>query len=89
MCGADAEESSQLERVDYLLTSAGMALASTDPLPSPCTSVCRMNGATGLCEGCFRTIDEIVAWSRIGDEGEDGKRSIWSKIQQRAKLALS
>jgi predicted Fe-S protein YdhL (DUF1289 family) len=46
-----------------------------------------MSGDTGLCEGCFRTLDEIVAWSRIGDQGEDGKRSIWSKIQQRASLA--
>jgi predicted Fe-S protein YdhL (DUF1289 family) len=48
-----------------------------------------MNGATGLCEGCFRTLDEIVAWSRISDEDDNGKRSIWSKIQQRAHLALS
>ena len=89
MSGAEVAPVSQRERLDRLLASARRALASTDPSPSPCTSVCRMNGATGLCEGCFRTLDEIVAWSRVGDEGEDGKRSIWSKIQQRANLALS
>jgi predicted Fe-S protein YdhL (DUF1289 family) len=22
-----------------------------------------MNDATGLCEGCFRTLDEIACWS--------------------------
>lgn len=89
MSGAEVAPVSQRERLDRLLASARKALASTDPLPSPCTSVCRMNGATGLCEGCFRTLDEIVAWSRISDEDDNGKRSIWSKIQQRANLALS
>lgn len=89
MSGAEFAQVSQRERVDRLLASARMALASTDPLPSPCTSVCRMSGATGLCEGCFRTLDEIVAWSRISDEGENGKRSIWSSISQRANLALA
>ncbi|MFO1363726.1 MAG: DUF1289 domain-containing protein [Burkholderiales bacterium] len=32
-------------------------------VPSPCINVCRMNDATGLCEGCFRTLDEIAGWS--------------------------
>ena len=30
---------------------------------SPCIDVCRMNPSTGLCDGCFRTIDEIAGWS--------------------------
>lgn len=47
---------------------------------SPCTSVCRMNASSGLCEGCFRTLDEIAAWSRMD---EDGKRSVWKLIEQR------
>ena len=84
----DIAQSSQQEAVDRLLNSAHAVLASQHAVPSPCTSVCRMSGDTGLCEGCFRTLDEIVAWSRIGDEGEDGKRGIWCKIQQRANQAL-
>ncbi len=32
-----------------------------DP-PSPCIGVCMMNPATQLCEGCYRTIDEIADW---------------------------
>ena len=86
---ADIAQTSQREAVDSLLVSARAVLASKNTIPSPCTSVCRMSGDTGLCEGCFRTLDEIVTWSRIGDEGEDGKRSIWSKIQQRANLATA
>lgn len=36
-------------------------------VPSPCISVCKMNDATGLCEGCLRTLDEIAAWSVLDD----------------------
>jgi prolyl-tRNA editing enzyme YbaK/EbsC (Cys-tRNA(Pro) deacylase)/predicted Fe-S protein YdhL (DUF1289 family) len=49
-------------------------------VPSPCISICRMNAMTQLCEGCFRTRDEIAAWS---SEGDEGKRRIWSAIGQR------
>jgi predicted Fe-S protein YdhL (DUF1289 family) len=29
---------------------------------SPCISVCTINEDTGLCVGCFRTIEEIEQW---------------------------
>lgn len=32
---------------------------------SPCINVCRMDPASGLCRGCFRTLDEIAAWSAM------------------------
>ncbi|HUG23448.1 DUF1289 domain-containing protein [Piscinibacter sp.] len=59
------------------------------PVPSPCTSVCRMNAATGWCEGCYRTIDEIAAWSRMEDPA---KRAVWALLEDRrshAPLATS
>ncbi len=56
------------------------ANAAASPVPSPCISVCRMNAQTGLCEGCLRTIDEIVAWSTLPD---DGKRAVWVEIEKR------
>ena len=34
---------------------------------SPCINVCAMNPQTGLCAGCYRTIDEIAAWARLDD----------------------
>jgi hydroxymethylglutaryl-CoA lyase len=34
---------------------------------SPCINVCRMDAQTGLCLGCFRTIEEIADWSRASD----------------------
>lgn len=39
-----------------------------------------MDSRTGLCEGCFRTIEEITAWSRIGD---DDKRAILARVAER------
>jgi predicted Fe-S protein YdhL (DUF1289 family) len=50
------------------------------PVPSPCINVCKMSPVTGLCEGCLRTIDEIVAWSRADD---DYKRTVWAEIRRR------
>ena len=41
------------------MTSTGVA--------SPCISICRMDEASGLCEGCHRTIDEIAVWSLLDD----------------------
>jgi uncharacterized protein len=39
-----------------------------------------MDDATGWCEGCLRTIDEIVAWGSMVD---GGKRAVWQLIGQR------
>ena len=39
----------------------------TEAIASPCIDVCRMNPLTGLCDGCFRTIDEIAGWSSFDD----------------------
>lgn len=64
-----------------LLLEKAQALRAGGPVPSPCSSVCRMDAASGLCEGCFRTIDEIIAWSRLDD---DGKRQVWQLLEQRA-----
>lgn len=36
-------------------------------IPSPCINVCRMNEASGYCEGCYRSIPEITEWSRASD----------------------
>ena len=33
---------------------------------TPCIGVCTMN-ARGLCDGCFRTLEEIATWSQMDD----------------------
>jgi len=47
---------------------------------SPCINVCRMNPATGLCEGCLRTLDEIAAWSAFTDTR---KRDVLAQLAAR------
>lgn len=49
--------------------------------PSPCISVCRMDAASGFCEGCMRTLDEIATWATMDNPG---KRAVWALIEQRA-----
>ena len=56
------------------------ALAPGEPVPSPCNSICRIAQASGLCEGCLRSIDEIAVWSRLDDAG---KRAVWARIELR------
>lgn len=51
------------------------------PVPSPCNNVCRINVASGYCEGCWRTIDEIGRWARLDDEA---RRAAWRELQRRA-----
>ena len=53
---------------------------ATDDSASPCINVCVMNPLTALCDGCQRSLDEIVLW---GSASEAQKRAIWQLIRQR------
>ena len=61
-----------------------VAASAADEVPSPCISVCRMDAVTGLCEGCFRTIEEIAAWGMAADED---RRTLWRVLEERARRA--
>lgn len=37
------------------------------PIATPCVKVCVVDGESGLCLGCFRTLGEIAGWSRLSD----------------------
>ena len=66
--------------MEILVSRADAARAGGTFVPSPCISVCRMDAASGLCEGCFRTLDEICQWSGASPQG---KRQVWTLIEQR------
>lgn len=36
-------------------------------IASPCIDVCKMDEASGLCQGCYRNLEEIAAWSGASD----------------------
>ena len=52
-------------------TSARHAAAMDDPIASPCVRVCIVDGQSGLCLGCFRSLKEVAGWARFtADERE-------------------
>jgi predicted Fe-S protein YdhL (DUF1289 family) len=54
--------------------------AAAAGVPSPCISICRIHAASGHCEGCWRTIDEIAAWSLLDDHE---KLVVWQALEAR------
>lgn len=42
-----------------------MISEATQHPDSPCTNLCVLDPATGWCEGCARTLDEIARWSAM------------------------
>jgi predicted Fe-S protein YdhL (DUF1289 family) len=44
-----------------------LRLPDPNDIPSPCLKVCKM-GTAHLCVGCFRTIEEIAAWTLMDAE---------------------
>lgn len=43
---------------------------SKQTIDSPCIGVCSMDDLSGLCMGCFRTMDEIQNWWDMDDAGK-------------------
>lgn len=73
------EKASQSFAIDTVAARA-LIIKAGGEIVSPCISVCQMNTSTGLCEGCFRTGEEIAAW---GNSGDDAKLAIWARIEER------
>ncbi len=57
------------------MNRAATAIEAETEVASPCINVCRMDAASGYCEGCRRTIEEIARWSA------------YSAMEKRAVLA--
>ncbi len=55
-------------------------------VPSPCIAVCRIDPASGLCEGCARTLDEIGDWL-IFDAAE--RLAVWERICAHFEVPLA
>ena len=49
-------------------------------IESPCVLVCVVDGRTGLCLGCKRTLAEIGRWSRMTPEE---RRSVMQELPSR------
>jgi predicted Fe-S protein YdhL (DUF1289 family) len=47
---------------------------------SPCIKLCEMIPSAGVCAGCFRTLDEIAAWTGLDTAG---KRAVLAALPAR------
>jgi len=45
-----------------------------------------MDAASGLCEGCFRTLEEIAHWRTLDDPA---RLAVWSRVEQRIAHATA
>ena len=54
-------------------------ISSVEDIASPCVRNCRLN-EVDICLGCFRHIDEIMAWRQLDDTG---KRAVIAQCQER------
>ncbi|MBT8409758.1 MAG: DUF1289 domain-containing protein [Alphaproteobacteria bacterium] len=50
-------------------------------IESPCVNICVVHPETRLCAGCYRSIDEISAWSRLTPEA---RAEVMAELPSRA-----
>jgi predicted Fe-S protein YdhL (DUF1289 family) len=61
------------------------------PIVTPCVKVCVVDGESGLCLGCYRTLAEVAGWARLS---EDRRAALMDELPARRgrirpeKLAL-
>lgn len=53
-------------------------------VPSPCIRECKVDKQSGLCSSCWRSLEEIGAWSRMD---QAGRRQVRILIERRATTA--
>ena len=53
---------------------------------SPCTKNCSLNTSTNICEGCGRTLEEIVEWTRMTD---DEKQQVMNRLSENQTISLN
>ncbi len=68
--------------IKTLAARAASVSAMAENIPSPCVNVCRIDTGSGLCEGCFRTIEDIREWGRSDDAA---KKVMWGQITERLR----
>lgn len=58
------------------------AIWRRDEIESPCVKLCVVDPQARLCMGCFRSTDEIAAWTRMTPEA---RRMVMAELPERAE----
>ncbi len=40
-------------------------------IKTPCVKVCVVDAESGLCLGCYRTLQEVAGWARYSEDERD------------------
>ena len=54
-----------------------------DEIASPCVKICVVHPESGICVGCYRTMDEIAGWSGMS---ASERRDLTANLPDRAPL---
>ncbi|HEX2561036.1 DUF1289 domain-containing protein [Phenylobacterium sp.] len=54
--------------------------APPEPIRTPCVQVCAVDGESGLCLGCYRTLPEIAGWAKLS---EADRESLMAELPSR------
>ena len=49
------------------------------PVASPCVNVCYLDDSD-VCQGCYRSAEEITAWMRLDNEG---RKQVLANVRER------
>ena len=52
---------------------------------TPCVQVCVVDPQSGLCLGCYRSLQEIASWARLSPEARD--RLMAELPERRSRIA--
>ncbi|ALL13569.1 DUF1289 domain-containing protein [Caulobacter henricii] len=63
-----------------------LTASSPRPIVSPCIKVCAVDGQSGYCLGCRRTLPEIASWARKSD---DERSAILAELPSRPVPMIS
>lgn len=53
---------------------------------SPCIGVCSVDEDSGVCQGCYRTLDEIKGWWNMG---QDEQKNLLVALEERQLQQVS
>jgi uncharacterized protein len=56
-----------LDRLAPQAAAGHLTAMDQQPIATPCVKVCVVDGESGLCLGCYRTLPEVAGWTRFSD----------------------
>lgn len=66
----------------YISDLRGSFMTNSE-IVSPCIKVCAVDGRSGWCLGCGRSLEEIATWVRIG---EAGRTDVMADLPRRMEM---